>query len=193
MSPIKLSEKFTIYKGKYNNEFPISEFLKYVEINDKLAIHTNDNSVWIEIETECFNSINSYIKTQIENITDRKLVNYAQHYWIYTQKKGFNLEWMHQHILVHPSGRSNILSDFTFTFYLQTTDEVSGDEGCIVFEDEDKKRHKFMPNVGDIFIFPGDIRHTAIPTPNSEKKRIVYAGSLCIDVSNQKKINKTVI
>ena len=49
MTPIKLSEKFTIYKGKYNNEYSIDEFLKYVELNDGMATHTNDNSVWIEI------------------------------------------------------------------------------------------------------------------------------------------------
>jgi hypothetical protein len=46
---------------------------------------------------------------------------------------------------------------------------------------------------GDIFIFPADIRHTAIPTPNSEKKRIVYAGSFCIDILNQKQIEKQII
>lgn len=193
MTPIKLSEKFTIYRGKYNNEFSIDEFLKYVELNDRMVIHTNDNSVWIEIESECFQSINSYIKNQIENITNKKFTNYAQHYWVYTQKKGFNLEWMHQHIQVHPSGRSNILTDYTFTFYLQTTDEINGDEGCIVFEDENKQRYKFLPQVGDIFIFPADIRHTAIPTPNSGKKRIVYAGSFCIDILNQKQIEKQII
>jgi|688.fasta_scaffold05403_20 hypothetical protein len=193
MKSIKLSEKFTIYVDTYNNEYSVDEFLKYVDINDKMATHTNDNSVWIEIETECFHSINSYIKNRVQEISNRQFINYAQHFWVYTQRKGFNLEWMHQHIQVHPPGRSNILSDYTFTFYLQTTDEVSGDEGCIVFEDENKQRHKFLPKVGDIFIFPADIRHTAIPTPMSEKKRIVYAGSFCIDIENQKKIEKQII
>jgi hypothetical protein len=102
MTPIKLSDKFTIYIGKYNNKYSIDEFLKYVDINDKLAKHTNDDSVWIEIETECFQSINSLVKKEIENITNKKFINYAQHYWVYTQKKGFNLEWMHQHLQVHP-------------------------------------------------------------------------------------------
>jgi predicted 2-oxoglutarate/Fe(II)-dependent dioxygenase YbiX len=193
MKPIKLSENFTIYTDRYSGEYPVEEFLKYVELNDRMSIHTNDNSVWMEIETECFSSVNSYIKNKIESITNKKFVNYAQHFWVYTQTKGFNMEWMHQHLQVHPHGRSNILSDFTFTFYLQTTDEISGDEGCIVFEDEDKKRHKFLPQVGDIFIFPCDIRHTAIPTPNSEKKRIVYAGSFCIDIENQKLIKKQLL
>lgn len=193
MTPIKLSDKFTIYIGKYNNKYSIDEFLKYVDINDKLAKHTNDDSVWIEIETECFQSINSLVKKEIENITNKKFINYAQHYWVYTQKKGFNLEWMHQHLQVHPPGRSNILSDYTFTFYLQIPNNLIEDEGCLVFEDENKLRHKFSPEVGDIFIFPGNIRHCPMPTANSEIKRIVYAGSLCIDISNQQKIEKKTI
>ena len=72
MKSIKLSEKFTIYVDTYNNEYSVDEFLKYVDINDKMATHTNDNSVWIEIETECFHSINSYIKNRVQEISNRQ-------------------------------------------------------------------------------------------------------------------------
>jgi hypothetical protein len=42
MTPIKLSEKFTIYMGKYNNEFSIDEFLKYAKTFEGFAnIHSN--------------------------------------------------------------------------------------------------------------------------------------------------------
>lgn len=193
MNSIKLSEKFTIYKGRYNGEYSINEFLKYVEFNDKSVIDNSYNSVGIEIHTPCFDSINNQVKTSIEQIANTKFVDYSEHYWVYTQTKGFDMEWMHQHIQVHPPGRTNILSDWTFTFYLQTTDEISGNEGCIVFEDENKKRHTYLPEVGDIFLFPSDLRHTAIPTPKSEKKRIVYAGSFCTDIWNQTKIQKSAI
>ena len=193
MNPIKLSEQYTIYKGRYNELYDIQDFLNLVEINHKNTIHSNNNSVWIEIESPVFDSINNQVKKCIEDISGRKFINYAKHTWVYTQRKGFDMEWMHQHMQVHPPGRSLIKSDYTFTFYLQTTDGISGDEGCIVFEDENKKRHKFLPTVGDIFIFPGDIRHTAIPTPNSDKERIVYAGSFCIDIENQNNIQKTLV
>lgn len=193
MNNIVLSDKFSIYKGEYNWEYPKEEFLKLIEFNHENTIHTNNNSAWIEIESPCFDSINKVIKDQIELITDRKIINYAKHNWVYTQRKDFNLEWMHQHLFVHPPGRSRILSDYTFTFYLQTTDEIEGDEGCIVFEDENKRKHKFLPQVGDIFLFPGDLRHTAMPTPNSNKERIVFAGSFCIDIFNQKNDSKSII
>ena len=117
MNSIKLSDKYTIYTDRYNNEYHIDEFLKYAELNDKFAFDNSSNSVNIEIHTPCFNSVNNQIKKLIEETENVKFVNYSEHYWVYTQTKGFNMEWMHQHIQVHPPGRSKILSDYTFTFY----------------------------------------------------------------------------
>ena len=193
MKQIKLSEKYTIYKSKYSGLYSIEDFLKLVQFNHKNTIHTNNNSVWIEIESPVFDSINNQIRKHIEEISGKEFTNYAKHHWVYTQRKGFNLEWMHQHIQVHPPNRSKIQSDYTFTFYLQTTDEIEGDEGKIIFQTEDGKLHKFLPEVGDIFIFDGDIKHTAIPTPKSSKERIVYAGSYCIDIFNQKNYEKNLV
>jgi hypothetical protein len=193
MEAINLSDKYTIYKDVYNGEYSVKDFLKLVEFNHNNTIHTNNNSAWIEIESPIFDSINNQVKQSIEKISDRKFTNWAQHHWVYTQRKGFDMEWMHQHIQVHPPGRSKIQSDYTFTFYLQTTDEIKEDEGKIVFQDEHGTKHGFLPDVGDIFIFDGDIRHTAIPTPNSNKERIVYAGSYCLDIYNQRNYEKNLV
>lgn len=193
MNKIELSNKYSIWKSKFESKYSKDEFLKFVEINNKLSTHTNNNSVWMEIQTEVFGEVNKFIKESIENISNKKFCNYAEHYWIYRQTNGFNMEWMHQHLLVHPQNRSTILTDYTFTYYIQTPTDISEDEGCIVFEDENKNRHKFLPTEGDVFIFPADIRHTAIPTPNSKLDRIVYAGSLCIDIENQIDGTKNII
>jgi hypothetical protein len=193
MESIKLSNKYTIYKDKYCGNYSIEDFLKLVEFNDKNVIHTNDSDVFFEIKADVFDSINNQVRTRIEEISGRKFNNWAENHWVYTQRKGFNLEYMHQHLYVHPHGRSKIITDYTFTFYLQTTDEIHGDEGKIVFQTEDGVKHKFLPEVGDIFIFPADVRHTAIPTPNSFKERIVYAGNYCIDIFNQANYQKNVV
>ena len=94
MNPIILSNNFTIYTDKYSGEYTVEDFLKYVELNNKFSNHTNNNSVWMELETECFRSVNSYIKNKISLITNKKFTNYAQHFWVYTQSKGFNMEWI---------------------------------------------------------------------------------------------------
>jgi predicted 2-oxoglutarate/Fe(II)-dependent dioxygenase YbiX len=190
INKIKLSENYNIYKT-FDPEFSFikEECLKYAYLNDSMVQHrkieNKPNSVWVEINPKCFLNINNKIKKHIEEISKRKFKNYAEHYWVYTQTKHHKLEWMHQHLLVHPHGRSNIKTDYTFTYYLQTPKDITGDEGHLIFETEDKMRHKFLPNEGDIFIFPADIRHTAVPTPNSKIDRIVYAGNLCLDVENQ--------
>lgn len=193
MEALKLSDKYTIYRLQYNKNYPIADFINLAKFNHENTVHTNNNSAWIEIESPLIDSINRQVMQVIEGITAETFIHFAKHNWVYTQRKDFDLEWMHQHIFVHPPGRSKILADYTFTFYLQTTDQIKDDEGKIVFETEDKKRHKFLPQVGDIFIFPADLRHTAMPTPNSDKERIVFAGSYCIDIFNQNKQEKNAI
>ncbi len=42
-------------------------------------------------------------------------------------------------------------------------------------------------------MFPADILHTAIPTPNSNKERIVYAGNYCLDIFNQPNYKKSIV
>ena len=193
MEEVKLSNKYSIYRDTYSGKYSVNEFLELVEFNHNNTFHSNNNSVWIEIESPVFRSVNNQVKDIIRQIDGRSFVDYAYHNWVYTQRKGFDLEWMHQHLQVHPPGRSKIQSDYSFTFYLQTTDEISGDEGKIVFETEEGVKHKFLPEVGDIFVFPGDLRHTAIPTPNSNKERIVFAGSFCVDIFNQKTYGKNLV
>lgn len=193
MEEVKLSNKYSIYRDTYTGKYSVNEFLKLVEFNHNSTFHSNNNSVWIEIESPVFRSVNNQVKDIIRQIDGRSFVDYAYHNWVYTQRRGFDLEWMHQHLQVHPPGRSKIQSDYSFTFYLQTTDEISGDEGKIVFETEEGVKHKFLPEVGDIFVFPGDLRHTAIPTPNSNKERIVFAGSFCVDIFNQKTYGKNLV
>ena len=191
---IKLSDSCTIYRAHDENfQLKKQRLLELISVNRKFVKLHSGNSVIVEIRAKELDKINSEIKSIISDITGRDFINYAENYWIYTQTKGFDLEWMHQHILVHPLGRTTFKTDFTFTYYVQTPKDIKGDEGHIVFQTEDKKLHKYLPEEGDIFIFPADLRHTAIPTPESDIDRLVYAGSLCIDIENQKDVKKSII
>lgn len=182
MKKIRLSKKYSIYRGKYTKNYTKKDFLEAVKINSQVIIPSNNNSDWIEINNRAFNSVNETVKLFLSKEFDRSFNNYAEQYWVYTQFKGFNLEYMHQHLLLHPSGRSKIMTDYAFTFYINQPKKLKGNEGAIVFEDENNNRHTFLPKEKEIFIFPGDIRHTAIPTPNHDEKRVVYCGNLAFDV-----------
>lgn len=85
--------------------------------------------------------------------------------------------------------------DYTWTFYIQMPDNLSGDEGKIIFRTEDNVEHKFLPEEGDLFIFPADLLHKPELNTSSTKERIVLAGSYSIlDMSkNYKKKRQTLL
>lgn len=188
MEIINLSPSEQIYKLVYNGPFTQEAFLKRFDQNKKISTIPNSDSVWIEFECDEFKSIDSLIFDTIKNqISNEDIEYYAKHSWVYTQKKGFDMVYMHQHLILHSStNRSLIKSDYTFTFYVKQLKNLSGDEGKIVFQTENKELHKFLPNEMDIFIFPANLRHTAIPTPNHEETRVVYAGNIAYNFLDDK-------
>lgn len=188
----KLSDKYSIWIGRYTRKYDQKDFLNAVKLNESLSIPNNNNSIWVEINNRAFNSVNDQVKRFLESNVNRKFDNYAEHYWVYTQQENYNQDWMHQHLNVHPSSRSKIQTDYSFTFYIKQLDNLKGNEGSIIFRTEDDKEHIFKPKTLDLFIFPGDLWHKAVPTPNHKEKRIVYAGSLAFDVLNPPSRKKNV-
>lgn len=190
---LKLGDNQEIFRGIYSGPYSKLNFLEKIKINALFTKNNHNNSTWIEIVTPEFDSIESQIRFYLEEISKAPVINYSRHLWVYTQKIGFNLEWMHQHILVHPNSRTNITADYTFTYYVQVPTDLKADEGKLVFETKDGNQYKFLPKENEIYIFPADLRHTAIPTPNNATERIVIAGSFCLDIFKQKHINKQII
>jgi len=193
MRKIKLSDKYSIWKGKYKGSYTTKDFLKAVEINKLISIPTNNNSLWVEFNSIALQSVNVQVKTFLSSKDKRVFKNSAEHYWVYTQSKGYNQDWMHQHLKVHPSSRSTAQTDYTFTYYIKQLDNLKNNEGSIIFKTEDNIEHIFKPKTNDLFIFPGDLWHKAVPTPNHDEERIVYAGSLAFDVLNPPERKKSVI
>lgn len=180
MEIIEIGENEFIYKSRYEGSFTKKDFLFRFEQNKKISTIPYDNSIWIEFECDEFKSIDYFILDLIEReIVGEKFNYFAKHSWVYTQKKGFDMTYMHQHLLLHSStNRSTIKSDFTFTFYVQQPKNLVGDEGKIVFKSKDGNIHKFLPGEMELFVFPADMYHTAIPTPQNDELRVVYAGNI---------------
>jgi hypothetical protein len=195
MEIINLSPSEQIYKLAYNGPFTQEAFLHRFEQNKKISTIPNVDSVWIEFECDEFKSIDSLIFDTIQTqIIKENIDYYAKHSWVYTQKKDFDLVYMHQHLLLHSStNRSLIKTDYTFTFYVKQPKNLTGDEGKIVFQTKNKQQHKFSPNEMDIFIFPADMRHTAIPTEKHEETRVVYAGNIAYNFFNDRPRNLNLI
>jgi hypothetical protein len=195
MEKIKIGDNEFVYKTKYEGVFAKKDFLIRFDQNKKVSTIPYDNSIWIEFECDEFKSIDSFILDLIETeIVGYKFDYYARHSWVYTQKKGFDMTYMHQHLLLHSStNRSTIKSDYTFTFYVQQPENLVEDQGKIVFRSKDGNIHKFLPQEMELFIFPADMYHTAIPTPKNDDLRVVYAGNIAYNFLDKPNNNLNLI
>lgn len=180
----KLSEKFTVFKTRYNGNYTKQNFLKRIQQNKNLYFdkqEQEDNSLLLFIDCEEFKSVDDYIISFYKKIKNIKTDYYAKSSWIYTQTNEFKMNWMHTHEYLHSSNKTNLKTQFTYVFYIQIPDNVIGNEGDIIFRTDDKKNFKYTPEENDILIFAGDIQHMAIPTPSAKIDRIVYATNVSYD------------
>lgn len=189
---IKLSNKYSLFKTKYIGPFTKSDFIKRVNQNESLYTDESDrklNSVIVHLECDEFKSVDDLIL----NLFDTKNIDkIAKSSWIYTQIKEFKMEWMHTHEYLMSSNQTNLKTQWTYVFYIQIPNDLSNNEGNIIFKTEDGNLHSFKPNENDIFIFSGEIQHMAVPTINSKTKRIVYATNLSFDLDDTIDKNKRI-
>lgn len=191
----KLSDKYTIFRTKYNGGYLKEDFLKRTFQNESLYFYKSyktENSLDIKLECDEFNSINSqvldFLKEELQCNTDKV----AKSSWVYIQSPEFKMHWMHTHEYLESTNRTNLRTQWTFVFYIQIPPNLKKGEGDIIFETEDKKRHTFVPNENDILIFPGHLPHIAMPTQSGKIDRIVYAANLNFDFSSRNSEKKKV-
>jgi hypothetical protein len=191
---INISEKYFLYKMKYNGSFSKTDFLKRVNQNKSLFVNEIDkksNSLLIQFECDEFTNLDSLVLNAISNLFSIDTTYFAKSSWIYTQTKDFKMNWMHTHEYLHSSNYTNLKTQFTFVFYIQIPIDMKEGEGDIIFKTEDSKLHRITPSEFDIFIFSGDLPHMAVPTQSSDENRIVYATNVCFDFQ-QRNSNKRV-
>ena len=69
----------------------------------------------------------------------------------------------------------NTKGEWTWVFYASMPDKLEGDDGLIYFKKDDEVI-SFLPEVGELLIFPADLLHLPKVNPKSLKKRRVIGG-----------------
>ena len=89
-------------------------------------------------------------------------------------------EIYHTHTdLIEGDGR--IQTDWTFCLYVQIPKNINGDDGKISFRTAGGTEHLFLPEEGDLLIFPADLEHTPKLIKQSEMDRVVIAGNISLN------------
>jgi hypothetical protein len=201
---IKIDENTSIYKTKYNWEYSKENFIKRIYQSIKMNNHYQlknlngkgkglyfANNYVTSFSCREYDSINNFIlKTISYEILKTEYNEWAVENFIYINtgknpkneeelEKMKEYEW-HRHPVVYYDN-DDIKTDFVFTFYIQMPDNLTEDEGKIAFRTDNSNGLSFLPDAGDIFIFP-DIDHSTCRLLSEKNKdRLLIAGNISLN------------
>lgn len=196
MKEIKLNETSSIYVNQlvnYNSDILKNELRKNFEFNygsenSELMLSGEQSLLLIEsneinkIKNQCINTIKSIIK-QSDNI-----VYYTKN-WIYVNNSKTKEAFYHEHS--QNKDVSILKNEWVYTFYVQMPNNLSGDEGYLLFKTNDGAINKILPKEGEVVIFPADLLHKPELSPNTTKERIVFSGVFSTVDMNRSYIKST--
>ena len=184
MEKIVLSKKYSIYKIKFNTPLMKEYVERAYQVIELKKTHKTDRNHFFYIPFNCteLELLNNIVIQSCEKIENKRSREHAIQNWVYIVNNNSEVELYHTHIDLI-DGDSRIKTDWTFCFYIQVPDS----DGKISFKTEDNIEHEFLPEEGDIYIFPPDLLHTPRTIHNFSKDRILIAGN--ISLNPLKKIN----
>jgi hypothetical protein len=182
-----ISDNFTIYKTKFQSNFPKEDFIKRIQQNKSLYYNNNiRNNHSLEFNIECieFNSIDSFFIKCLEKIKNTKINKIAKYSWTYTQTKEFSVEWMDDHKELHRFDKSHINTNLVCVHYIAVPFGMKKGEGDLIFKNENNELFYFTPEENDVLIFSGILPHMTTPNKSSNTDRISYVSNFNFELFN---------
>lgn len=154
--PDVVNEAFNI-SSKVSEIYDIVDFA----INKCTELATEHNIIYNEIHTEIWvNRIRAKTPAPIQKVTT-------------------SIEGAHYH--VHTELNKNdkkFIPDYTFVYYVQMPNNLSGDEGALLIKNSKDSVYIFNPSETDFIILKADTPHSPLGASNSTKDRMVIAGNV---------------
>jgi hypothetical protein len=193
MQEVTLNNDVKIYKTKFISPYVLADTLEKIKMNILLNKRTTDDrmhenvgpGIQSPIILKCpeLDVILDNAVSVCKELYGEETSGHLIHSWVAISRNDRSKILWHKHIHFAPP-YNFIETDYTFTYYLQMPDNLSGDDGMLLFKTNDGQIHKFLPEENDMFIFPPDLEHVVEWNRDSTKDRVVVA-------SNIKFVNKT--
>lgn len=198
---IKLSDKISIYKTNYNWEYSQESFVERANQVENFKLR---NNIILYFLFDCleFRSINTFVLNCCKEISKKDPKEWAIKNWVWIARGASEFDkevregkhdynW-HTHTTTYDNFEQ-IITDWTFCFYIQMPDNLEDTEGNVAFKTEDNKTHFFLPKEGEVFFFPGNVVHSTIGfMTDKNKDRVLIAGNISLDPLRVFKKNKLV-
>jgi hypothetical protein len=196
ISEIKLNENITIYKSSFDWKYAkdilinkVKQNLSYIGMDDL----TTSN---FHIQSKEINYVKEYCRNVAIKILGKdsnEVSSWAEQFWIYLSDRTnyvdeFEARAKHYHD--HPITLTTVTSrpitsvktDITYCFYLNVPTDLKGNEGKLMFKDNQGNEVGILPETGDIIFFNPKYLHKPNFIPSSKQKRIVICSNLTINL-----------
>jgi hypothetical protein len=188
MEKIHITDDIYIFKLTsidYNQDNLIHELMFNLDISKQ---PTPQSSEYPGIQSDIFiiGGELSYVRNQIIDIFDNIIYEskntYSYKNWVYLSTKENPYTNYHSHTdMVGLKSKG----EWTWTFYVQMPDNLKGNDGELMFSVNGVVK-SILPEEGDLFIFPAELKHMPNTNQSSTKDRIVLAGTMCkMDLSKK--------
>jgi len=200
MEEIKLGKHITIYKTNFKDidNKQLSKELWYSTELFKMTHYPSPNEPGIQSEILVSSeNVNLVRKKMIESIFSvfTKPFFYSIQEWTFISQNDNVYSGFHTHQSEVSMRKSKQKPDYTLTYYSKMPENLEGNDGCIIFKDEEANEFSILPKEGDLLIFGADVLHRAATNINSIDERIVFCANFTfLDINkNYNKKQKTLI
>lgn len=190
---IKLNGKTIAHSLEYKPIFSKYEILESVSNMISKMTHVKSDSYLFKTLEKEFEDIYKFCSNVCKLICDENSIEvkrFTLHKWISVLRSKpvqpmeldpeNNEPTYHNHKdIALRSG--NTMPTYSFVFYLQMPNNLSGIDGHILFKDDQGDVLKYLPRENEVLVFKSDISHAPIHAKNSTLNRIVLAGDFRID------------
>jgi hypothetical protein len=198
MEKIFFNNEVICYKTKYKSLTNKNELINHFhELMEKQPSAEYDGYI-IEIDDVLISDIiqfgidkckEIYINDgkNIETILHDLWLNRVRKYSEIKQATTFENPIFHSHTLINHM-RNLFLPDYTFVYYVQIENNLSGNEGHLMIKNKEDEIYSFLPEENDLIIMKGDLLHSPVPSVNTTQDRYVVAGNIGFKFHKQKLI-----
>ena len=183
---IKISDTISFYITNLStiNNFELIKDLKFnMNVNKKTSIESHNEpgiQSYIILKTKTIENLNDKIYKKIFNFLNYNLKDINPYFsteWVYVSTKNNSWSKFHTHTF-SDTLKTNL--DWSFVYYVQMPDNLNEQEGKILFRTNEGVEVSYLPQVGDLILFPANLLHKPELNRNSDIERIVYAGGLAM-------------
>lgn len=187
MESIFFNNEIICYKTQYTSLTNKDELINHIynlikkqtSKNDGYAIETEDNLISDIIQFGIDKCKKIYLEdgNEIETILHDLWLNRVRKYDEQLQATTFENPIFHNHKTINES-RKIFVPDYTFVYYIQIQNNLSGNEGHLMIKNKNDEIYSFLPNEGDLIIMKGDLPHSPVSAVNTTQDRLVIAGNV---------------